>query len=107
MSLTVAVIVNAVLAVGLVVLLAAVMRIPFRLGGAPAPVAAESQTWSQTTTSRPEPVGAGRRYRQRACSLGGSWGHHRRHGGALRVAPAASAGVGHWLTWNAAPARPA
>ena len=42
MSLTVAVIVNAVLAVGLVALLAAVMRIPFRLGGAPAPVAVES-----------------------------------------------------------------
>ena len=42
MSLTVAVIVNAVLAVGLFVLLAAVMRIPFRLSGAPAPVAVES-----------------------------------------------------------------
>ena len=42
MSLTVAVIVNAVLVVGLVVLLAAVMRIPFRLAGTPAPVAAES-----------------------------------------------------------------
>lgn len=41
MSLTAAVIVNAVLAVGLFVLLATVMRIPFRLDGAPALVAAE------------------------------------------------------------------
>jgi hypothetical protein len=44
MSLTVAVIVNAVLALGLVVLLATVMRIPFRLSGAPAPVAVEPDT---------------------------------------------------------------
>ncbi len=42
MSVTVAVIVNAVLVVGLVVLLATVMRIPFRLDRAPAPVAAEA-----------------------------------------------------------------
>jgi len=42
MSLTVAVIVNAVLAVGLVVLLTGVMRIPFRLDDARARVAAET-----------------------------------------------------------------
>jgi hypothetical protein len=41
MSLTVAVVVNAVLAVGLFVLLATVMRIPFRLDRASTPVAAK------------------------------------------------------------------
>ncbi len=42
MSLTVVVIMKAVLVVGLVALLATVMRIPFRLDKAPAPVAAET-----------------------------------------------------------------
>ena len=41
MSLTVAVVLNAVLVVGLVVLLVTVMRIPFRLDRTPAPAAAQ------------------------------------------------------------------